>query len=267
MRLLAEIPATGGIHMRRLLALGALIALVAPMPATAAPDAPVRVLRSLVYDVSYAAHTRHDKKTSGFNGGYGGDPNGGGPGVGGSGTASVAMDGSDSGRLTIDIIAATPDGGLVVDVAYAGKLNNAPKMRVALYQDGRLSADPTKTLGPEALHILPLLARGFMANRTVEVGASWTVQAPPPAKGATTYRVSSLDGTNATIALDGSLSVGGVNGFDESDHGTTTYATDLISPLSYDLNSRIRRQLASDETITTDAHLVAKLVSDSFVKK
>jgi hypothetical protein len=248
--------------MRRLLALAALIALVAPMPATAAPDQPVRVLRSLVYDVQYAAHTRHDKKTSGFNG-----SDSGAPGVSGSGTASVAMDGTDSGRLTIDVIAATADSGLVVDVTYAGKLNNAPKMRVALYQDGRLSADPTKTLGPEALHLLPLLARGFMANRTLQIGTSWTVPAPPPAKGSTTYRVSAIDGQNATIALEGSISVGGVNGFDESDHGTTTYATDLISPLSYDLNSRIRRQLASDETITTDAHLVATLVSDNFYKK
>jgi hypothetical protein len=251
--------------MRRLLALSALVVLAAPSVALAAPDAPVRVLRSLVYDVSYAAHTRHDKKTSGFNGGYGSDAAA--PGVGGSGTASVAMDGTDSGRLTIDVIAATPDGGLVVDVTYAGKLNNAPKMRVALYPDGKLSADPTKPLGPEALHILPLLARGFMANRTVQVGASWTVPAPPPAKGATTYRVSGVDGPNATIALEGSISVGGVNGFDESNRGTTTYATDLISPLSYDLNSHIRRQIASDETITTDAHLVATLVSDNFYKK
>jgi hypothetical protein len=177
------------------------------------------------------------------------------------------MDGSDSGRLTIDVIAATPDGGLVVDVAYAGKLNGAPKMRVALYPDGRLSADPTKMLGPEALHILPLLARGFMADRTVQIGASWTVQAPPPAKGATTYRVSGVNGANATLSLEGSLSVGGVNGFDESDRGTTTYATDLISPLSYDLSAHIRRQIAGDETITTDAHLVATLVSDSFAKK
>ena len=253
--------------MRRLLALGVFAALAAPLPVFAAPDVPVRPLRSLVYDVSYAAHTRHDKKTSGFNGGYGGDPGNGGPGVGGSGTASVAMDGSDSGRLTIDIIAATADAGLVVDVTYSGKLSTQPTMRVALYPDGRLTADPSKTLGPEALHILPLLARGFMANRTIEVGSSWVVAAPPPARGSTTYRVNRVDGENATISLDGSMSISGVNGFDESDHGTTTYATDLISPLSYDLNSRIRRQLGSDETITTDAHLVATLVSDTFRKK
>jgi len=253
--------------MRRLLALGVLVALAAPLPAFAAAEAPIRPIRSLVYDVSYSAHSRHDKKTSGFNGGYGGDPNGGSPGVGGSGTASVAMDASDSGRLTIDVIAATGDAGLVVDVTYTGRLNGQPTMRVALYPDGRITADPSKSLSTEALHILPLLARGFMANRTVEVGASWTVPAPAPAKGATTFRVSGVDGANATIALDGSISVGGVNGFDESDHGTTTYATDLISPLSYDVTARIRRQLSGEETITTDAHLVAKLVSDTFVKK
>lgn len=253
--------------MRCLLAVSFIAALAAPYPAIAANDAPIRPLRTLVYDVTYGAHSQHDKKTSGFNGGYGGDPNGGSPGVGGSGTASVAMDGSDSGRLTIDIIAATADAGLVVDVSYTGRLSTQPTMRVALYPDGRLTADPTKRLGPEALHILPLLARGFMANRSIEVGASWSVAAPPPAKGSTTYRVSGMQGETATIALEGSFSVGGVNGFDESDRGSTVYATDLISPLSYDVTSRIRRQIAIDETITTDAHLVAILVSDTFRKK
>ena len=252
--------------MNRLLALAALVALGTPVPALAVTTAPGHPLRSLVYDVSYAAHTRHDKKTSGFNGGYGGDPNGGAPGVSGSGTASVAMDGSDAGRLTIDIIAATQDGGLVADVTYAGKMSNTATMRVAVYSDGRLTADPKKTLGPEALHILPLLARGFMANRTLAAGTSWSVAAPPPAKGTTTYRVDALDGPNATISLEGSLIVGGANGFDESDRGTTTYATDLISPLTYDLNAHIRRQVGVDETITTDAHIVAKLVSDNFYR-
>ena len=253
--------------MRRLLALSVLAALAAPLPAFAANDAPVRPLRSLVYDITYSAHSRHDKKTSGFNGGYGGDPGSGSAGVSGSGTASVAMDGSDSGRLTIDVIAAAADAGLVVDVAYAGRLNSQPKLRVALYSDGRIGADPSKPLGPEAVHILPLLARGFVANRRVEVGASWSIAAPAPAKGATTYRVERLDGENATLSLEGTMSVGGVNGFDQSDRGTTTYATDLISPLTYDVTSRIRRQVGADETITTDAHLVAKLVSDNFYKK
>lgn len=253
--------------MRCLLALGIVAAFAVPAAATAA-DQPIKPLRSLVYQVQSSAHSVHEKKTSGFNGSYGGGSGPGGAGVSsGNGTADVALDGNDSGTLTIDVIAATPDGGLVVDSAYAGKMSSQPKIRVALYPDGRLSADPSKPLGPEALHILPLLARGFVANRDVSPGSSWTMSAPPPAKGSTTYRVSGLDGDRATIALEGSMSLPGANGFDESDRGTTTYATNLISPLSYDVTARIHRQIGVDESITTDTHMKVTLVSDSFAKK
>lgn len=254
--------------MRSLLALAVLAVFAAPLAASAAGDAPVRPpLRSLVYDITYSAHSTHEKKTSGFNGAYGSGTGSGGAGVSGSGTAGIGLDGTDSGRLTIDVIAATPDGGLVVDAAYTSKLSTQPKMRVALYPDGRLSADPSARLGPEALHILPLLSRGFIAQRDVSPGASWTVAAPAPAKGSTTYRVSRLHDQEATIVLEGSMSVPGVSGFDESDHGTTTYATDLISPVSYDLNARIHRQIGVEESITTDTHITATLVHDSFAKK
>ncbi|MBV8371371.1 MAG: hypothetical protein JO036_20860 [Candidatus Eremiobacteraeota bacterium] len=252
--------------MRSLLALGIVIAFAVPAAAAAA-DHPIKPLRTLVYEVQSSAHTTHEKKTSGFNGAYGGGPGGAAAMTSGSATAGVGLDGNDSGTLTIDVIAATPDGGLVVDTAYAGQLSSQPKIRVALYPDGRLSADPSKPLGPEALHILPLLARGFVANRDVSPGSSWTMSAPPPAKGSTTYRVSALDGDRATIALEGSISLPGVNGFDETDRGTTTYATDLISPVSYDVSERIHRQLGVDESLTTDTHMTVTLVSDTFAKK
>jgi hypothetical protein len=253
--------------MRCLLALAAFAGFVSPLGALAA-DAPAPPpLRSLVFDVAYSAHSKHEKKTSGFNGGYGGDPGAGSAGVSGSGTAGIAVDGSDNGRLTIDVIAAPKDGGLVIDAQYSGRLGNQPKMRIALYADGRLSADPTKTIDPAVLHVLPLLARGFVSNRDVSPGATWTVAAPPPLKGSTTYRVTALDGQFATLALEGSRSMSGTSGFEETDRGTTKYATDLIVPISYDVNSRIRRQLAIDESVTTDAHLTVTLVSDTFAKK
>jgi hypothetical protein len=255
--------------MRSLLALAALAAFVSPLAAVAADAPSVRPLRSLVFDVAYSAHSKHEKKTSGFNASTGGgDPTALTPGISaGSGTAAIAVDGSDSGRLTIDVIAATQDAGLVVDVQYESKLGHQPKMRVALLPDGRLTADPTKTIDPAVLHVLPLLARGFIANRDVSPGSSWTVAAPPPLKGSTTYRVTALDGQFATLVLEGSLSMTGASGFDETDRGTTKYATDLIVPVSYDVNSRVRRQLGVDESVTTDAHLTVTLVSDTFAKK
>ncbi|MBV8642402.1 MAG: hypothetical protein JO225_00610 [Candidatus Eremiobacteraeota bacterium] len=242
----------------------------APLAAAAA-DAPppIKVMRTLVYDVTYSAHSSHEKKTSGFNAAYGSGP-GAGAGAGvssGNGTAGVGLDGNDSGTLTFEVVAATPDGGLVIDISYTGSLGTQPKTRIALFPDGRLSAPPNSTLGPEVVHVLPLLARGFIANRDVSPGSSWNVAAPAPARGSTSYRVTRLDGQQATIALEGTLTVSGINGFSEFDRGTTTYATDVLSPVAYDLNAHIRRQLSVDESVTTDAHLTAKLVSDSFAKK
>ena len=139
-------------------------------------------------------------------------------------------------------------------------------MRVAILPDGRMSADPSKPLGTEALHVLPLLWRGLIANRDVAPGSRWDVAQPPPMKGKTTYTVDALDGTRAKLKIDGTLSVTGASGFDETDTGTTTYATDLLNPIAYDVNLRISKQFGMEETITTTAHLTAKLVRDSFAK-
>ena len=253
--------------MRSLLALAIAAAVSAPLAAAAADAPPMKVMRTLVYEVTYNAHSSHEKKTSGFNGGYGSDPNANAGISSGSGTASVGLDGNDRGTLTFEVVAATQDGGLVIDISYTGSLGAQPKTRIALFPDGRLSAPPNSSLGPEVVHVLPLLARGFIANRDVSPGSSWNVAAPAPARGSTSYRVTRLDGQQATIALEGTLTVSGINGFDEIDRGTTTYATDVLSPVAYDLNAHIHRQLSVDESVTTEAHLTAKLVSDTFPRK
>ena len=116
--------------------------------------------------------------------------------------------------------------------------------------------------------MLPLIARGFIAERDVSAGLdAGASRRPHPAKGSTTYKVQSSDGHLARIAIEGVWSVPGPTGFDESDQGVTTYATDVVSPLSYDLTARIRRQLGIDQSATTSAHLTATLVSDSMAKK
>jgi hypothetical protein len=224
-----------------------------------------------VYDVTYSARTTHEVKSSGFNSGYGG----GGGGfaesnssvAAGSGGASQYMNGDDRGKLTIDVIAAPADGGLVVDTAFTGSTNVQPTTRVAIYKDGRIAADPAHPLAPETARLLPLIARGFIADRDVSPGSTWSIPAPAPAKGSTTYKVQSSDGHLARIAIEGVWTVPGPAGFDESDQGVTTYATDYVSPVSYDLTARIHRQLGIDQSATTSAHLTATLVSDSLAKK
>jgi hypothetical protein len=256
--------------MRSLLAFVAAVAFAAPLAASAADaPAPIKVLRHLVYDVTYSARTTHEVKSSGFNGGYGGGtPTEGNTSVSaGSGGASQFMNGDDRGKLIIDVVAATQDGGLVVDTSFIGGTNPQPTTRVAVFADGRLSYDPAHPLAPETSRLLPLIARGFIAERDVSAGSTWSIPAPAPAKGSTTYKVQSSDGHLARIAIEGLWSVPGPSGFDESDQGVTTYATDVISPMSYDLTARIRRQLGIDQSATTSAHLTAMLVSDSMAKK
>jgi hypothetical protein len=257
--------------MRRLLAFAVTAAFAAPLAASAADAPATKVLRQLVYDVTYSARTTQQIKSSGLNSGYGGGTGMAGDsansGAGGSGTASQFMNGDDHGKLTIDVVAATNDGGLVVDTSFTGAKTAQPTTRVAVYSDGRISSDPAHPLAPAAARMLPLIARGFIAERDVSAGSSWNIPAPAPAKGSTTYRVQSTDGQRARIAIEGVVSMPGPTGFDETAQGTTTYATDLVSPVSYDLNARIHRQLGMDQSMTTTAHVTATLVSDSFAKK
>lgn len=236
-----------------------LLCSTSPTIAGAAP-APAKPLRTLVYNVVYSAHTLQTQKTSGFNASGTGS-------ISGSGTAAVGLDGDRRGTLTVDVIAATPDGGLVVDAGYSASLVTAQKTRIAIFPDGHLNAPPDSPLGPETLHLLPLLARGFFADTEITAGASWTAPPQPATRGTTTYKVQNLNGKVATIALDGSLAVSGINGFNETDRGTIVYATDLDDPVSLDVTAHIERQVSGDRALTTDAHLVATLVSDSFAKK
>jgi len=227
-----------------------------------AADAP-KPLRTLVYSVQFSAQTKNAEQTSGFTGSESGPAS---TGVG-HGMVERSSSVSDDGTLTVDVIGASADAGLVVDAAYAGKNSVQTPVRIAIYSDGRLSFDPQKLVLPQVMRLLPLLARGFVAGRDVSAGSTWKTQAAAPAKGSVSYRVSELQGEVATIAIDAEMKVSGPRGYDEIDHGTAKYATDRLCPVSYDLSARSRHQPSPDQYVTENSHLTASLVSDSFVKK
>lgn len=241
---------------RALAAAAALLVLSAPARAAEKP----RPLRVLVFDITYTARETRAVKTSGIV------PNARGLGthnVAGTGTAEQQADGNDRGKLTVDVIAATAEGALVVDAAFEG-LRSQPAVRVVVFRDGRLSWNPAQPLSPAGVRVLPLLARGLVSEKDVSPGSSWSVPAPPPQKGEVTYRVLHVDGDRATIEIEGMRTM---SGSDEYEHANTLYATDLLTPISLAFDARIRRQIGVDASLTTDAHLVATLVSDTFAKK
>jgi hypothetical protein len=248
--------------LRRLLAcgvaLGALTAGAAVSPAGAADAA--KPLRVIVYDVTYAVTTTRREKTSGFTGNGMSASNG-------SPFVNNHFGGGDDGTVTVAIVAATLDGGLVADVGFVGKKTTQPTVRVAILRNGALSFDPHKELYPEASLLLPLLARGLMADRTIDVGQSWAMPAPEPVSGETTYKVAAVDGNRATLAFQTTLYKKAPPPYSESATGNVVYATDLLSPLTLDIHSIVRRPVQGDVDDTIDSWVTAKLRSDTFAKR
>jgi hypothetical protein len=240
-------------------ALAAAVALLACAGPARAADAP-KPLRVLVYDVAYSTTTVRREHTSGFSTS--------GSGIGtGSGAIDRRFGSDDRGTLTVAIIAATADGGLVADASFVGKSITQTVIRVAIAKDGSLSYDPKRQLSGQAMGLLPFLSRGLIAERDVNPGSTWSVAALAPAAGTTTYRVSTVDGNRATLEIDASITTKGGSGFTESVQGKSVYATDLLSPVSIDLHTVIRRALSIDLADTTDARLSATMVSDTFAKR
>jgi hypothetical protein len=238
-----------------------LIAALGVSMGTVGAAEPLKPLRTLVYDVTYSLTVTRREQTSGF----GGDPSGMVTSTTiGHGEVVNSISSDDRGKLTVTIVAATQDGGLVADVAFAGKSVEQKPIRVAILSDGRLSYHPGDPLCPEALRLLPFLARGLLTDREIDAGASWSVPATPPATGAAHYRIEHVDGSRAVIGIESTLSLRGPRGFDERTEGTTTYATDLLSPLTLDLNSTARHELPPNQSDTTTMHVAATQVSDSF---
>jgi hypothetical protein len=245
----------------RFLASAASIAACAIAALPAAADAPPAPLRTIVYTVDYAYTLTRREQTSGF----GGSPTGAATSVTqGHGVVENSIPNDEHGTLTVAVIAATRDGGLVVDVSYAGTTEVQNPVRVAIFSDGHLSYNPKTPLSYEARRVLPFLARGFVDDHTLALGTKWSDELAPPAKGGTTYSVEKIDGPRADIGIVTYVTVSGPGGFTEQTTGTTTYAVNVQAPLTLDLEVVTRREESINETDNTRGHFEAKLVSDTF---
>lgn len=230
----------------RLTAAAAALLLAGASSVAQAADKP---LRTLAFDVGYSVSSSSERNENGITAG------------GGSGGAFNV---DDAGTMTIDVVAVTADGGLVVDTSYAGKVTQQGPIRVAVYSDGRLGFDPKKGPCPQALYVLPMLARKLFGERDIEKGSTWSTKIDSPAA-TTTYRVTNVEDAIATLNVERDLTAGGSPGYHEHETGTLRYATDLLTPLRMDMFIHSRRETL-DRIETADTHLLATLKSDSFVK-
>ncbi len=249
--------------MLRPLAFAVSLALSAAVCAPAAAQTPpaAKPLRTLVYSLEYSDTTRSEEFVSGLASGSG--PSASGPIMGRAETERTASHG-DAGTLTANVVAATPDGGLVVDASFAGKDVSQPVVRVAVFPDGRLGVPPGSPLLPAVAHILPLLARGIVAGRTIDVGSTWAMDVPPPIKGTETFKVTAINGNVATFAIALHETVPGPRGFDESGDATAVYDTTKLRPNRVDFTLVSRHTVGTDEYVSTNSRLTVTLVSDTF---
>lgn len=227
----------------RLTAAAVALLLVAAPGFAGAADKP---LRTLAFDVGYSVASWSERNEKGFTGGDSGG----------------AFDVDDAGLMKIDVVAVTGDGGLVVDASYSGKVTQQAPVRVAIYSDGRLSFDPKNSPCPQAVYVLPLLARGLFGQRDIEKGTTWTTKIDSPAT-TTTYRVVAVDAPVATLSIERDLTTGGSRGYQEHQTGTLRYAIDMLTPLRIDMFIH-SRGTTPDRIETADTHLLATLKSDTF---
>ncbi|MBC5809658.1 MAG: hypothetical protein GIW95_02190 [Candidatus Eremiobacteraeota bacterium] len=170
-------------------------------------------------------------------------------------------------QIVCDIVAATPDAGLVVDIREDGSERRAPSARVAVLANGRLSYAPEAVVNPEEVAVLQLLARGVVGAQAHDVGASWTIS-----DDGTDYRskmVFRVTGASAPdtvrLDLDQEFRSGGAHSYGGTLHGKLEYDPTKLVPRKAALESKTRIQTA-DSYRVVDLTIDLALVEDSFGK-
>jgi hypothetical protein len=239
----------------RLGAAGFAAALLFPVAAFAAaiPAPAPRVLRHLTFAVGVDVETRTDTKVSGIEG----PP---------SGTASSTGTQIEKGTITADVVAATGDGGIVIDVSEDTDTRKAGVARVAIL-GSTISYNPNLDVTDEERDLLRFLSRSFVKDGEIDVGTTWSSDAKSDlGTDHADYSVTAVDADAKTIdiAVDEKASQAGPRGFDGTTRGTVKYDMGVLVPLSFSLDTKRRAQQGLEQTLTVETKVTSTLTSDSF---
>jgi hypothetical protein len=225
-----------------------------PVPADTAPLPALKVLRHLTFAIDVDVERRTDTNVSGI----GGPP---------SGIASNTGTALGHGTIAVDVVAATGDGGIVLDISEDTDARKFGTVRAAVL-GSTVSYDASKDVSLEEREVLRLLSRSFVKDGEIAVGTAWTAQAQGNGDSeSTTYTVTALDADTKTIdiAVAGTMAQKGADGFDGTTSGSVRYDMGTLVPLQFSLHVRKRTQPLG-QVVTVDTKLTATLTSDSFRK-
>jgi hypothetical protein len=188
-----------------------------------------------------------------------------------SGSAEAHTGGgmSAQGSITVDVLEATEDAGLVVEIAENAPKRERPKVKVAIAADGTLFYDPANSdkLSEEELAVVRWLGRNFYGDHPKDVGTAWTVdQSTNGHTDVERYRVLAREDPRVTLdyALEERTTSAG--GYAGTRAGSLVYDTAMVIPVTAAFETVARRQLGgSYDTRRTSVRLT--LTADSFAKK
>lgn len=246
---------------------------IAPLGAGAVESAPP--LRTLVYSVDVTVSNSMDTPGGSVAGGgtrpamtvKGRIVNQGRP-VTGSGDAHHGASLATKGSITVDVVRATDDSGLVVDVAEDAVDRVRPKVRVAIASDGALFYDPTNAsrLSEEEIAVVHWLGRGFYGDHPTTVGTSWVVD--QSANGATDverYQVMAKDASHVTLGYELEQKMALSTGYSGTREGSLVYDIAMVVPVKASFESIARRQVGEAYN-TLRTSVILTLTADTFAK-
>jgi len=248
----------------------ALAAVGAPAARAADPPPPLPSLRHLVFAVDVGVNDQYEKRlqttphidgisrraTATGNQALPPDPR------------TAAYDRHLKGIIVCDVVAATADGGLVVDVREEAAERVAPRMRVAIGPTGHLNYPPAPPLFDEEVALLRLLARSLVGTESHALGTSWAVE--DSGKGyasKTVYRVVGAEATgDLRLDLNGEYRQDGLDNILGVVQGKLAYDQSKLVPRSASLDSQARRETPDGYRVIRVA-INLTLVDDSFARR
>ena len=188
--------------------------------------------------------------------------------ISGSGDQRSGASLATKGSITVDVIQATDDAGLVVDVAEDAVDRVRPKVRVGISSDGALFYDPTNAprLSEEEIAVVHWLGRGFYGDHPTTVGTSWIVD--QSANGHTDierYHVMATEASHVTLGYELEQRMTLSSGYTGTREGSLVYDIAMVVPVKASFESVARRQVGeSYDTLRTSVRLA--LTADTFAK-
>jgi len=178
---------------------------------------------------------------------------------------TAAYDRRLKGRIVCDVVAATSDGGLVVDVSEDATERAAPPVRVAVEPNGHLNYSPSTTVFEEEAALLRLLARSIVGSQPHGLGASWVIEDSGKGYGSkTTFLVTGVQAAgDLRLDLDQQYHQEGIDGVVGSVQGKVAYDQTKLVPRTASFGAQAHRETPDGYRVVS-MEISLTLVEDSF---